>query len=143
MDETGRAPEAGSEPSALDLYAETLDQLLDTATVVPATDEEVIVRAKREAADSIRDFLVAADQARQAERCRVVAFNVWRKYGSLHGEPFERARDMYKERRDTARQRQEELNTPAVKATIEQLKALDAMEQQVSQGGTQPSISQE
>jgi hypothetical protein len=143
MDETNRASEGGSEPSALVLYAETLDELLDTATIVPATEQEVIMRAKREAADSIRDFLVAADQARQAERCRVIAFNVWKKYGSLKGRPFERARDLYQERRDAARQRQKELDTPAVQATLDSLRALDVMEQQVSQGGTEPSVSQE
>ena len=38
MDETRRAPEGGSEPSVLELYAETLDQLLDTATVVLMAD---------------------------------------------------------------------------------------------------------
>jgi hypothetical protein len=39
---------------------------------------------------------------------------------------------LYQERRDAALQRQEELNTPAVQATIDQLKSLDAMERAVS-----------
>lgn len=136
MDETQWAYEGGSGLSALELYAETLGELMDTAAVVPATDQEVITRAKREAADSIRDFLVAADQARQAERCRVIAFELWRKSGSREREAYKRAEELYVERRDAALQRQEELNTPAVQATIDQLKSLDAMEREVSAAET-------